>query len=50
MLRHRCLIASALLAAALPMPAAADEFAAGSLIIPMDTDYQDMGRRCPNPC
>jgi len=27
----------------LPASAAADDFAAGSLIIPMDTDYQDMG-------
>ena len=32
-----------LLAFALPAVAAADEFAAGSLIIPMDTDYQDLG-------
>jgi hypothetical protein len=32
-----------LLTFALPCVAAADDFAAGSLIIPMDTDYQDMG-------
>ena len=32
-----------LLAFVIPDIAAADEFAAGSLIIPMDTDYQDMG-------
>ncbi len=32
-----------LLAFALPGAAVADEFAAGSLIIPMDTDYQDTG-------
>lgn len=38
-----CVIVSALLTAALPRAAAADEFAAGSLIVPMDVDYQDMG-------
>jgi len=32
-----------MLAFALPGVAVADEFAAGSLIIPMDTDYQDTG-------
>ena len=31
------------LGATIPATAAADEFAAGSLIIPMDTTYQDMG-------
>lgn len=42
-MRRRSCVASALLALALPSIAAADEFAAGSLIIPMDTEYQDMG-------
>ena len=36
-------IAASLLLSSWPGVAAADEFAAGSLIIPMDTDYQDMG-------
>lgn len=40
---HRTAWLSALLVSALPATAFADEFAAGSLIIPMDTDYQDMG-------
>lgn len=42
MLRRSC-IASVLLLSSWPGIAAADEFAAGSLIIPMDTDYQDLG-------
>lgn len=36
-------LVSALVTLALPTSAAADDFAAGSLIIPMDTDHQDMG-------
>lgn len=36
-------VALAALLAVVPSIAAADEFAAGSLVIPMDTDYQDLG-------
>ncbi len=39
----RFAVISGLLVCALPTTALADDFAAGSLIVPMDTDYQDMG-------
>ena len=42
-MRGRSLAICGLLAFMLPARAAADDFAAGSLIIPMDTDYQDAG-------
>lgn len=41
-MRHRWLVAG-LLTSTLPSTAAADDFAAGSLIVPMDIDYQDDG-------
>jgi uncharacterized repeat protein (TIGR01451 family)/MYXO-CTERM domain-containing protein len=42
-MRLRSLVIFGLSTIALPSIAAADEFAPGSLIIPMDLDYQDMG-------
>ncbi len=40
---YLAVVALAIPVALAPMSAAADEFTAGSLIIPMDTTYQDMG-------
>ncbi len=42
-MRGRIGVICGLFTLVLPASAAADDFAAGSLIIPMDTDYQDMG-------
>ena len=42
-MRGRIGVICGLFTLVLPLSAAADDFAAGSLIIPMDTDYQDMG-------
>lgn len=42
-MRRRRLVICGSLALLSPSLAAADDFAAGSLIIPMDTDHQDMG-------
>ncbi|MCY1061904.1 DUF11 domain-containing protein [Nannocystis sp. SCPEA4] len=41
-MNHSRLMVAVTLALA-PLPASAADFAAGSLVIPMDTDYQDMG-------